>query len=79
MQRTAGWSLTEGKGARGMYTGIWAVIDRVVQILCWIAPFTFVYGLVFAIRDAVSGGERVVALGFLAAVSLLVIVAACVM
>ena len=48
-------------------------------ILCWVAPFSFVFCLVAAIKEAVNGGNNDISYGLGAAFSLLVIVAAVVL
>ncbi|MCI8539378.1 MAG: hypothetical protein HFF18_12100 [Oscillospiraceae bacterium] len=45
--------------------------------LWWATPFTFVFCLVYAIKEAVTGGERTFQLSLGAAVSLLLIAASC--
>ena len=55
---------------------LWEVIGAICSVLCWIAPFTFVYFLIYAIGETVKEGNRNIEFGFGAATSLLVIVAA---
>lgn len=61
-----------------MYLSILTGIFRwLINILWWVAPFTFVFSLIYAIKNAIAGGEKTVLLGFAAAVSLFVMVAGC--
>ena len=60
-----------------MYTGLLGVLQDVSAAVCWVTPFTFVFCLVYAVREAVRGGDRDIALAAGAAVSLFVLVAAC--
>lgn len=55
-----------------------SLIILLLAAVCLAAPFAFVFFLIYAVRDAVKGGDRDVAYGFGAAVSLLVILAVCV-
>lgn len=55
------------------------LINLLFAAVCLAAPFAFVFFLIYAIRDAVKGGDRDIAYGIGAAVSLLVIVAVCVL
>ena len=56
-----------------------SLLGLLLVALCLIAPFTFVFFLIYAIREAVRGGDRDIAYGLGAAVSLLVLTAACVL
>ncbi len=59
-----------------MVEGILRTFAAVCGYVWWIAPFSFVFCLVYAVRDAVNGGERDVAYALGAAVSLLVLATA---
>ena len=59
-----------------MYSGLLGVLETISLHLCWVAPFTFVFCLIYAIRDAVKDGKNDIGLGLGAAVSLLIIIAA---
>ena len=59
-----------------MYGGILGVLQDVSAVVCWIAPFTFVFCLVYAVKEAVTGGNRDIALSLAAAVSLFFLMAA---
>ena len=45
-----------------MYSGLLYVAYRLCTYLCWVAPFTFVFCLVYAVREAVNGGSNDIAL-----------------
>ena len=55
-----------------------SALGAICGFLSLVAPFTFVFCMIYAIRDAVQGGNRDIAYGLGAAVSLLVIVIACI-
>ncbi len=59
-----------------MFNGIWEIIRQICMILCWVAPFTFVFFLVYAVREAVNKGKRDIEYAFFAGISLFVIVSA---
>ena len=50
--------------------------EGALALLRWVAPFSFVFCLIYAVRDAVSGGKKDVVYGLIAALSLLVLVVA---
>lgn len=54
-----------------------SVVDVVCTVLSFVAPFTFVFSLIDAIRETFSEGDDDVLPGIIAAVSLFVIVVAC--
>ena len=62
-----------------MYSRLLYVAYRLCTYLCWVAPFTFVFCLVYAVREAVNGGSNDIALALGASLSLLIIVGACVL
>ncbi len=62
-----------------MLEGIWGAVLKICMILCWIAPFTFVFFLVYTVKEAVNKGRHDIEYALGASVSLLIIVAACVL
>lgn len=62
-----------------MLEGLLRIALHLCLILCWVAPFSFVFCLVTAIKEAVNGGNNDISYGLGAAFSLLVIVAAVVL
>lgn len=80
------WHLAEflsiqywSKKLREVRLMMWKMIQSISFVLCWIAPFTFVFFLLSAIKETIKEGPNDVAFGFGAAISLLIIVAACVL
>lgn len=59
-----------------MLAGLFGAVSVLLLPLCLIAPFTFVYCLIYAIRAAVSGHGNEIALGAGAGVSLLILLVA---
>ncbi len=59
-----------------MYGGLLGILQDISGVLCWIAPFTFVFCLIYAIKEAVSGGKHDITLASVSAVSLFIIMAA---
>lgn len=55
------------------------ILRTLVGAFWWIAPFTFVFSLLYAVRETLQDGESSVAPGFIAAFSLLVLAAACIL
>ena len=53
------------------------ILSFLLLAACLALPFTFVFFLIYAIREAVKGGDRDIAYGLGAAISLLAILAIC--
>lgn len=53
------------------------IILLVVSWIWWIAPFTFVFFLIAAIKESIRDGDKDITYGVLAAISLFVLVVAC--
>ncbi|GEM_PF-2654110 len=62
-----------------MYTGVIGVISWVVAVLWWIAPFTFVFFFISAIKKTIQDDVDSYLHAFWAAFSLLVVIAAIVL
>lgn len=62
-----------------MNSGFLEVIRWLAGVLCWRAPFTFVFPMIAAVGETVRGGGKGVGYGVIASDSLLVIIAACVL
>ena len=62
-----------------MLGGIISFLVQLCLILCWVAPFTFVFFLIAAIKEAVNGGNNDINFGLGAASSLLVMLVAAVL
>lgn len=53
------------------------LISEIVSWVWWMAPFTFVFSFMAAIKENNKDGENDIKYGVISAVSLLIIVAAC--
>ena len=62
-----------------MLGGIISFLVQLCLILCWVAPFTFVFFLIAARKEAVNGGNKAINFGQGAACSLLVMLVAAVL
>ena len=53
------------------------IILWILSWIWWIAPFTFVFSFIAAIKESIHDGEKDITYGVIASVSLLILVAAC--